>query len=484
MSKQCFLRVVFRLFIGFSLLASIPAHAQDGIEYDCQASLAATTVPSGWQCSCPCPTCRVSCSRTGSSGSGSEPSSTSTADPIAVWKARWARAAAARAARKAAKDKQNAAKKLAKEEAQQEAAAARQQAIDDQRQREIEAERQRQLAIKAQRLQAAFDAGRPTAVSSLKGVDDAPVDLSGASVGLGLKGLDDVPRVNVAAKPAWDAKITDPQVAKYARHLGSVVPPLPIPKEEVALEWKKIYLNEDRLMNTADLVVAAWEMTGVLGESITVPCKMLLIGGKTFIAGENGAYMHLVKKDQDYDAALAYLKNPAQSQEFAHLVQDVRQSRPLPAGADPAMVKAARAITDPKLGDTGAVVWDSMTSKEALSAMLRKATLEVSAELLTPSTEGLLQDEAARKAMFDSVRLERTQARKMMELATTTDAQRRQLKAVIEHADNLSVDLYRVEKVNKVASAVADEKIGKAWGDASDEVATHFLGPEAKGREY
>lgn len=381
---------------------------------------------------------------------------------------------------KAIKDAQKLAKKKAQEEARQQAENDRLNAIASERAAAERAEQQRQLEIDTQRRQAAFDAIKPKLMSGLKGVDGATAGANNSDDGLGLKGLDDTERV--AAKPAWDAQITDPQAAKIAHHLGSFVPPLPIPKEEVALDWKKVYLNDDRLMNTADLVMAAWETTGVLGEPIAIPCKALLIGGKSFIAQEDGAYLYLVKKDADYDAALAYLKDPAKSQAFAHLVQDVRQNRPLPATADPAMVKAARAITDPKLGSTAAVVWDSMTSKEALSAMLRKAWIETATEMLSPSTEGLLRDEAERKAMFDAVRLDRTEARKMMEMATT-DAQRAQYKALVEHADSVSATLYRLEKVNKAASDIADEKIGENVGDMGDVVADHFLGSEPRGRE-
>lgn len=394
--------------------------------------------------------------------------------------------AEARAEEKAERDAQKRADKQAKEEAKeharQQAEAERQAALEAERQREMEAARQRQLAIEAQRLQAAFNEMKPAAVNDLKGVDGATAGTGVNGGGLELKGLDDAPRT--ASQPAWDANITDPEVAIYARRLDSVVPPLPIPAKEVALNWKQIYLNDDRLMDTTDVVVAGWEMTGVLGESISIPIKILMIGGKSFIAGENAAYMYLVKKDADYDAALAYLKNPAQAQKFARLVQDVQQSRPVPATTDPAMVNAARAITDPKLGDTGKMVWDAMTSKDALVAMVRKATIEVGTEMLSPSTEGLLPDEAERKAMFDSVRLERNEARKLLTLSAKSDVERAQLKTVIEHADQLSADMYRLEKVGKVASALDDELISEDFGAASEAVAKHFLGDEAEGREY
>jgi methionine-rich copper-binding protein CopC len=156
----------------------------------------------------------------------------------------------------------------------------------------------------------------------------------------------------------------------------------------------------------------------------------------------------------------------------------MRQNRSLPASADPAMVKAARAITDPKLGNSGAsIAWDSMTSPEALSAMFRKASIEIGSEIISSKAEGLLVDQNKRKVLFDSVRLEREQARHMMALETTTPIQRDQLKTVIDHANQLTSDIYRVEKVVTTAD-------GMAIGDATDKLATYMIGPEAKMPEY
>jgi hypothetical protein len=427
----------------------------------------------------PAPTCVEGC------GSGRSSSSTPTWHHESA--AERERRAEAKREKKAQKDAANKAKEDAKarqkqqdEEARQEMERARERQAEAERQRIVDAERQRKLAIEAQKLQSAFDNAKPAALSGLKGVDGTPVTGS-AGGGLGLKGVDD--GAPAGGQAGWTATVTDPKVAPMARRLASIVPPLPISEKEVALDWKKVYLNDDRLMDATDTVVAAWEMTGVLGERLSGPVGALIIGGKTLIAGENGAYLHLVTKEKDYDAALAYLKNPAQAQSFARLVQKVREGKPLPATADPAMVKAARAITDPKLGDTGKMVWDAMTSKEALGAMVRKATIEVGATLL-PSTKILLKNEAERKVMFDAVRLERTQARKMLELADTTVKQQAQLITVIRHADQLSADLYKVDKAAKLASDVADGHISDAWSESSNAVADHFMGKEAKGREY
>jgi hypothetical protein len=149
------------------------------------------------------------------------------------------------------------------------------------------------------------------------------------------------------------------------------------------------------------------------------------------------------------------------------------------------MLRAARAVADPELGSTGRMVWDAMTSKQALSAMVRKATIEVGMEILVPSMEkALLESQAARQMIFNALRLERTSARKMMAEASTTAAQRAQLKTVIRQSDKLSSELYKVDKFNHAVGGAADAKTSDSMSEMSDLIADNFLGPEAKGREY
>ena len=209
-------------------------------------------------------------------------------------RARLEAAAEARAERKAERERQKAARKKEQEEKRQRSAEARQKAEDerkrqaeDARQREVDAEQQRRAAVEAQQRQAAFDQRKPSMTTTLKGVDE------GSQLKPNHFGLKDADSGSV---PRWDARITDPEVAKHASKLASVVPPLPMPKEEVSLGWKEIYLGDDRLMKTSDYVIAGWEMAGVIGTKFPFPYKYVLIGGKTFIAGEDAAYLHLVKR--------------------------------------------------------------------------------------------------------------------------------------------------------------------------------------------
>jgi hypothetical protein len=383
------------------------------------------------------------------------------------------------------------------------AAEAERQRQEAERQRQEEAlrrqeeERLQREAEERKRQQEEFERSKQQALRDMKGISDE-LGLKDVEDGdnFGLKGLGDTGTGSLGSgglglkeasaattapppplgQPAWDVQISDPQVAKFARSIGAIVPPPPVPREEV-LDWKEVYLNEDTLMKSGDRLMAVWEMTGPLGSSVRAPLKVIMIGGKTFIAGENGAALYLVKKDQVYAQALGYLKNSTQSQQFARLVQAIRENRPVPASADPAMIEAARAIADPKLSNRSATVaWDAMISREALSAMFRKASIEIGSEYLSDKAGKLLTDENQRKAVFDSLRFERRQAVKTMELGSTTGAQREQLKIVIDHANRTLSEIYRVEKV-------ADTLRGQVAGDATDKLANAFLGPEAKAPE-
>lgn len=347
----------------------------------------------------------------------------------------------------------------------------RQQEIEEQRKRDEEAARQRQLE---------FDRKKQEALSSMKGIAEGELGLKGAGVGdLRLKDLGDtsgglgLKDIGKPAPPAWDAQITNPRIAKLAKGLDHILVPPPIPRKEASLSWKRLYLGNESMLNTMDHVLDFWELTGTLGEAASFHCKVILIAGKTFIAGEDGAYVHLVKQEQVYEDALRYLKDPARSRQFARLVQALKEKRPIPASTDADMVKAARAIIDPKLGSSSTrIAWDSMLSPEARAAMVRKATLEIGTELVSTGTQGLLYDLTKRKELYGAARLEREEARKM--LKGTTDAlDRDQLKKVINHANYVLDDLYRLQSVVPTVA-------GGAVGDSTGKLVAIYVGGENK----
>jgi hypothetical protein len=144
---------------------------------------------------------------------------------------------------------------LSGDQAQQQAAIQRMLQQSSQSYQADKKARQQMLEDEARRLQKAFNQARPDALSSLKDDDGSTPPVTIAS-GAGS------PTPGASTPPAWVATITDPKVKPIAHRLAAVVPPLPIPVEEVAPIEEGT--NGDRLMNATDLV-AGWEIAGCPG---------------------------------------------------------------------------------------------------------------------------------------------------------------------------------------------------------------------------
>jgi len=351
-------------------------------------------------------------------------------------------------------------------------AARRQLEAEQQRLRELE--EQRKLEEEAQRRQRDFERSKNNALREMKGAPGSNTGLKGLDDGgdSGLKGLGDPDRtgLNAAARPA---RAANPQIASQIstidRKLDQIVPPFPIPQKDVAFNWKRLLTSdEDFGINSADSYFAAWDAVGQLGKGATFSCKAILILGKSFIAGEDAAYVHLVKKDEVYEAALQYLKDPAKSRQFARLVQDIKENRPIPGSADPAMLKAARAITDPMLGSSGRrIAWDAMLSPEARAAMVRKAAVEIGmgwiSDKLSDFAKDLSYQLTKQKATYDAVRVERDAAIRMLRAnGSRLDPETRaSIESSIGHANELLGNLYRLQNIGP---SLIGDAVGEAYG--------------------
>jgi hypothetical protein len=267
-----------------------------------------------------------------------------------------------------------------------------------------------------------------------------------------------------AARFAWEKQITNPQIAKLMRGLRAIEVPPPLPHEQVAMSWHKISAEygAQALDHGSDVGFLLWDLCGKLGqEAPLLHCKVVLIVGKVFIAGEDGAYVHLVKQDAAVEEALGYLKQPVASRMFAEVVRDLKETGEPPESADPNMVRAARAILDPALGNSSTrMAWDAMLSPEATAAMVRKACLEVGGELLSQGTEGMLHDLTRHEGIYDAARLERREAQKLLKHAGDA-LERDQLKKVIRHADYLLQSTYRLERAGPHLAGFGIEKLAE-----------------------
>jgi hypothetical protein len=248
--------------------------------------------------------------------------------------------------------------------------------------------------------------------------------------------------------------------------LDNVTIPPRLAKSEVSLSWEKLKLGKDgdeTMLRMADGAVFAWDLTGTIGGKALPACKILLATGKVFIDGEDGAYVHLVKQENVYEGALQYLRNTATAEEFTGIVRALRNGR-APESTDAGMLRAARAILDPALGNSGTqIAWDAMLSPEAKAAMVRKACIELGMELVSHGAEGSLSDFTRQKQAYDAIRVNREEARRMLK-AATDPLDRIQLNEVIAHANRLLEQTYRLQEDSvKVLVRVETEPIKAAF---------------------
>ena len=319
-------------------------------------------------------------------------------------------------------------------------------AAEEQERQQREEELEREQAAAAERNRE-FEKHKEEALSDLKDVADVnpAVKATPSGAGLGLKHVGD------AGPAAWDNNITNPQIAKIARGLDSIHVPPPLPEKEASLTWQQMAGSAwNGIESNERAVFLVWDLLGKFGDAAPLHVKVILIAGKALLDGEDAAYLHLVKRDELYESALRYLKSPATARQFAEIVRDLKEKGQASPSADPAMVRAARMIADPALGNSSThMAFDAMMSREAVAAMTRKVCLEVGAEMVGEGTHELLSDLTKRKDLYEAVRIERNAARAMLK-QTTVPAEQEQLKLVISHADQALDNIYRLERAGPV----------------------------------
>lgn len=284
------------------------------------------------------------------------------------------------------------------------AAAAQRQRDAELEQQRIEAENKRRAEELAK--QAKFNHDKQEALGQLKGISnggnfDSDSGLKGVgSMDSGLKGapnsgvslgLKTLPAANTATRVAVVDSRSDrnQEAARILAGIHKIKVPPPVPPEDALLAFGQLVPDEKskRILEGSEKGVAIFEIAGTLG-NVTLVNKVLFSTGKTFIAAENGADVYIVKQNETYEKALAYLKNAKERQKFAALVRDVRENKPFPEDASIDMIRAAQAILDPKLGNSGMhIAWDAMLSPEARHAALTQACIELAGHAVGAASE-------------------------------------------------------------------------------------------------
>lgn len=252
-----------------------------------------------------------------------------------------------------------------------------------------------------------------------------------------------------ATLPAWrPEEISNPQIYRIAKSLDSVHVPPPIPSTDASINWSAVAEQTGKMGDAVDYGMLALDVFGKIGSKHTA-FKLIVIGSKTLIAGEDGALLFATRRNQTYEKALGYLKDPATSRTFAYMVRDLKEKGTTQIRSNPDMFEAAQAIASPSVGKTHKLVLDAFLSPEARTAMLKKACFEIGTEYLLPHvTEApltkVVKDLNGRKVIFDKVRLERSKAVSMMKSASQAD--QNELNRVIAHANKQLERTYRTEQ--------------------------------------
>lgn len=214
--------------------------------------------------------------------------------------------------------------------------------------------------------------GAPPAAFGLKGVPD-----SGDSGALKSVTSD---HIATGARASLPNESPNEQAARILAGIHKIKVPPPILPQDAALSFGQLVPDEKskQIILGSEVGVAGIDVFMRVGGAAPLPTKLLFATGKTFIAAENGADVYIVKQNETYEKALAYLKDAKQRQKFSEIVRDVRENKPLPEDASIDMARAAQAILDPKLGNSGIhIAWDAMLSPEARHAALTQACIEL-----------------------------------------------------------------------------------------------------------
>jgi hypothetical protein len=172
------------------------------------------------------------------------------------------------------------------------------------------------------------------------------------------------------------------RAAALVRQLDGIAVPSPLPSN-VSVKFSRRPETDEksaRVLAGLEDGIAVLQVSTELFAKIDVPVTMIMAAGKSFIAAEDAADIYLIKEEALYRQASGYLRNPETRLGFTAIVRTIKEGKPLPAGANAEMVAAARAILDPKLGNSAfRIAGNALLSPEARSAAVSKFLIALAA---------------------------------------------------------------------------------------------------------
>lgn len=282
------------------------------------------------------------------------------------------------------------------------------------------------------------------------------------------------------------ARFTDSQARVSAEAVLNIPPPFPIPDKDLPITFDAKEARYEHLDEWASEVVAVSKIMGpelkllknVGPGKFIAPAEMILIAGKGLIATEDGAACYLVRKDEVYEDALRYLKDPEQRKQFVAVLGDIRAHRPYPATTSNAMLAAARALADPRLGSSAlSTTFDALTTHQAVSAGLREMVVETASTYLSSvageKVEELTGDLVRQKRIFAQLRAQRALVAKRLADPMLSASQREQYLLVQKKIQEKVTLLYRTSKLINDQNGVDD-----VMGELVDKIADKVAGPQ------
>jgi hypothetical protein len=172
--------------------------------------------------------------------------------------------------------------------------------------------------------------------------------------------------------------VNNSSVDSAVRRLNKIQVPPPIPPQAAIIGFgQEMDDPESELVfKGVNYGMAVAKAVGELAGKRIPDVTIILIAGRTIIDAENGADVYLVKQNEVYDQALAYLKDPGTRDNFARLITAVRYHRQISENTPVAMLRAAEAIAAAPDNDTKRVVWNALMSPDARQAALNRLMIE------------------------------------------------------------------------------------------------------------
>lgn len=226
---------------------------------------------------------------------------------------------------------------------------------------------------------------------------------------------------------AFESRQAELNGVELAGRIRRIEVPPPIPPRDVAIGWGELAPGDEltrKVILGSEAGVAVLHIVGTIGGS-ALPARIILAVGKTVIAAEDAADVYLVRQNETYERALGYLRDGGTRLEFARIVRAVKEERPIGEHASVDMVRAARALLDPKLGNSGLrIAWDALFTPEAKRAALTQASIELGGEIVGGVVEQtMLRVLASQRPAYQAARTALVEAREALGRAQTVEAQ-------------------------------------------------------------